>query len=147
MVFVRLQPYKKSTLKRSGAEKLKPRFYEPYKVVMKVGEVAYELELPPNRKIHNVFHVSFLKNVSIELPPLDDEGKLVLIPEEVVDTREKRLRNRSIIENLVKWKGLPLEDATWEGAHILEHPNLHFLRTRNIWEGGFVMSHFQIIKQ
>ena len=85
--------------------------------------------------------------VSIELPPLDDEGKLVLIPEEVLDTREKRLRNRSIIEHLVKWKGLPLEDATWEGAHILEHPNLHCLRTSNIWEGGLVVSPFQIIKK
>ena len=31
LVFVRLQPYKQSTLKRSGAEKLKPRFYGPYK--------------------------------------------------------------------------------------------------------------------
>ena len=135
MVFVRLQPYKQSTLKRSGAEKLKPRFYGPYKVIRKVEEVAYQLELPPNKKIHNIFHVSYLKKVlgqqtivSIELPPLDDEGKLVLIPEEVLATREKRLRNRSIIELLVKWKGLPLEDATWEEAHILEHPNLHCLR-------------------
>ena len=108
----------------------------------------------PNRKIHNVFHVSCLKNVlgqktivSTELPPLDDEGKLVLIPKEVLDTREKRLRNRSIIEHLVKWKGLPLEDATWEGAHILEHPNLHCLRKKNIWEGELVMSPFQIIKK
>ena len=142
MVFVRLQPYKQSTLKRSGAEKLKPRFYGPYKIIKKVGEVAYELELPPNSKIHNIFHVSCLKKVlgqktivSTELPPLDDEGKLVLIPEEILDTREKRLRNRSIIEHLVKWKGLPLEDATWEGAHILENSNLHCLRTSNIWEG------------
>ena len=73
--------------------------------------------------------------VSTELPPLDDEGKLVLIPEEILDTREKKLRNRSIIEHLVKWKGLTLEDATWEGSHTIEHSNLHFLRTRNIWEG------------
>ena len=81
MVFFKLQPYKKITLKRSGVEKLKPRFYGPYKVIGKVGEVAYELELPPNSKIHNVFLVSCLKKVlgqktivSTELPPLDDEG-------------------------------------------------------------------------
>ena len=72
-------------------EKLKPHFYGPYKVIRKVGEVAYELELPKERKIHNVFHVSSLKKTlgqhiapSIELPPLDDEGILVLILEKIL---------------------------------------------------------------
>jgi hypothetical protein len=48
-------------LKKSGAEKLKPRFYVPYKVIKRVGEVAYEVELLEGSKIHNVFHVSYLK--------------------------------------------------------------------------------------
>lgn len=81
MVYLRLQPYRQSTLKKSGAEKLKPRFYGPFKVTKKVGEVAYELELPENNKIHTVFHVSCLKKAlgnnvvaSSDLPPLDDEG-------------------------------------------------------------------------
>jgi hypothetical protein len=61
LVFLRLQPYKQSSLKRSEAEKLKPKFYGPYKVIRRVGEVAYELELLKGSKIHNVFHVSCLK--------------------------------------------------------------------------------------
>jgi hypothetical protein len=48
-------------LKRSREEKMKLRFYGPYRVIRKVGEVAYELELSEGSKIHNIFHVSFLK--------------------------------------------------------------------------------------
>ena len=63
LVFLRLQPYKQSSLKKSGAEKLKPRFYGPYRIMSRVGEVAYELELPEGSKIHNVFNMSCLKKV------------------------------------------------------------------------------------
>ena len=88
LVYLRLQPYRQSALKQKGDEKLKPRFYGPYRLSRRVGEVAYELELPEGSKIHNVFHVSCLKKVvgqqvatSSKLPPLDEEGQLVLVPE------------------------------------------------------------------
>ena len=61
------------------------------------------------------------------LPPLDDEGHLVLEPETVLERRERKLRSRTIREFLVRWKNLPDEDATWDGEHILEHPTLKLL--------------------
>jgi hypothetical protein len=33
LVFLRLQPYRQSSLKKSGDEKLKPRFYDLYRIV------------------------------------------------------------------------------------------------------------------
>jgi hypothetical protein len=83
LVYLRLQPYRKASIKRSGVEKLKPHFYGPYRVSIKVGVVAYELELPPGSKIHNVFHVSCLKKevgqhvtTNEELPLVDEEGQI-----------------------------------------------------------------------
>jgi hypothetical protein len=100
-------------LKRSGAEKLKPGFYGPYRVIKRVDEVAYELELPEGSKIHNIFHVSCLKkamgqqvSISKELTPLYEEGQLELVPEEVLEQRECRLRIKVIKECLIRWRGL-----------------------------------------
>jgi hypothetical protein len=56
--FLRLQPYRQSSLKKSGVEKLKTKFYGRYKIMHQVGKVAYELEFPEGSNIHNVFHVS-----------------------------------------------------------------------------------------
>jgi hypothetical protein len=96
-------------------------------VVRRVGEVSYELELPEGSKFHNVFHVSCLKKAigqqvttSAKLPPLDEEGQLVLIPEDILDVRERRLRSRVIKEFLIRWRDLPVEDAMWEGDQILQ---------------------------
>ena len=60
-VFLKVSPWKK--VMRFGKKgKLNPRFIGPYKVIEKVGPVAYRLALPPDlEKIHNVFHVSMLR--------------------------------------------------------------------------------------
>jgi hypothetical protein len=126
LVYLRLQPYHQTPIKKNGVEKIKPHFYGPYKVSRRIGEVAFEIELPSGRKIHNVFHVSCFKNalgqqviVIEELPPLDEEGQLILFPGYVLEVREKRLRNKSIKEYLIQWKNLPIEYASWEGEQVL----------------------------
>ena len=133
----------------NGAEKIKPRYYGPYKVIQNIGEVEYELKLSEGSKIHNVFHVSCLnkyigKKIFIfdTLPPLDDEGQLTLILEKVLKTRERRLRSRTIKEYMVQWKDLPSEDVTWEEENILQHTNLKFLEDKKYWVGRTVMSPF-----
>lgn len=126
MVYLMLQPYHQSTLKKSGAEKLKPRYYGPFRVIKRVGDVAYELDFTGDSRVHNVFHVSRLKKAlghqivpSIMLPPLNDEGKLVLVPEAIIEFRERNLRRCTIREYFVKWRDMSVEDATWESEEIL----------------------------
>src|SRR5262249_31925803 len=47
--------------KERPSAKLAGQYIGPFKVLDRIGEVAYKLELPENMKIHNVFHVSKLK--------------------------------------------------------------------------------------
>jgi hypothetical protein len=54
-----------------------------------------------------------------KLPPLDEEGKLVLVPEEVLEVWERILRNKVIREYLIRWRYFPTEYATWESDQIL----------------------------
>jgi hypothetical protein len=118
-VFFRLQYYKQSTLKQKKNQKLAPKFYRPYKIIHKIGQVAYELYFPS--RIHKVSHVSSLKRVlgqimslQIELPELDYEGNLIIKPEKFIDRLYISMWNRTIVEYLIKWKNMPLEETTWE---------------------------------
>jgi hypothetical protein len=130
-VFLRLQPYKHMSLKQAKKDnKLSPKYYGPYKVLQKIGTMAYKLELPASSRVHPVFHVSCLKKVIGDkipvqtiLPELEEEGKIILEPEAITDTRIRQLRNRSISEYLIKWRKLPAEDSTWEDeSFIQKHP-------------------------
>ena len=63
-VFLRLQPYKQMSLKQLNKEnKLRPKYYGPYKVMHKIGGMDYKLELPASSRVHLIFHVSYLKKV------------------------------------------------------------------------------------
>lgn len=59
-VWIKLQPYHQKSIARRKANKLCPNFYGPFQVQKKIGKVVYQIELPPDSQVHNVFHVSLL---------------------------------------------------------------------------------------
>eukprot|EP00253_Pinus_taeda_P022389 PITA_22389 len=85
-IFLRIQPYKQISLKQAKKDnKLSPKYYGLYKVLQKIGAMAYKLELPIASRLHPIFHVSCLKKVIGDkipiqtiLPEPDEEGKIRL---------------------------------------------------------------------
>lgn len=66
LVYLKLQPHVQSSVALCSNQKLAFRFFGPFKILQRVGNVAYKLQLPPTCLIHPVVHVSQLKR---HIPP------------------------------------------------------------------------------
>jgi hypothetical protein len=125
-VFLKLQPYVQHSVVQRTFPKLSYKFYGPYKILAKIGQVAYKLQLPDSSKIHPVFHVSQLKPfkpdftaVSTDLPVHIQLDTQDLAPEEILERRLCKKGNAAHTQLRIKWTSLPASQATWEDYDVL----------------------------
>lgn len=133
-VWLRLQPYRQTSVGQRACHKLAQKYFGPFEVDERIGAVAYRLKLPAGSKVHPVFHVSLLKPFHgdnsydvVSLPEMDDDGQMILQPLVVCGVRSIMKGGQPCKEVLVQWKGLPPEDAMWEEVVELvrDYPNFH----------------------
>ena len=139
-MFLKVSPMK--GIVRFGRKgKLSPRYVGSYKILRKIGVVAFELALPPDfPSVHPVFHVSLLKlyvhdpSHVLEHPTLELDADLTYEeqPARIVDRMVKQLRNKSVPTVKVIWGRHSEKEATWESEadmrlkypHLFEKPGM-----------------------
>ncbi|GJT56253.1 putative reverse transcriptase domain-containing protein [Tanacetum coccineum] len=103
--------------------KLNPRCIRPFKVLAKVGTVAYRLELPDQlSRVHSTFNVSNLKkcfsNKPLAIPldeiQIDDKLNFIEEPVEIMDSEVKRLKQSRILIVKVRWNSKRGPEFIWE---------------------------------
>jgi len=113
--------------------KLTPRFIGPFRILQRVGPVAYKVDLPPQlAKVHDVFHVSLLRKADVDpariLPQVEvqEDLTLELRPIRILDQEVKELRSKKIPIVRIFWRNAQIEEETWEREAEMrkKYPNL-----------------------
>ncbi|GJT95957.1 putative reverse transcriptase domain-containing protein [Tanacetum coccineum] len=122
MVMLKVSPWK-GVIRFGKRGKLSPRYVGPFKIIERIGPVAYRLELPEKlRGIHNTFHVSNLKKcladenlvIPLEEIQLDDKLHFIEEPVEIMDREVKQLKQSRIPIVKVRWNSRRGPEFTWE---------------------------------
>jgi len=122
MVLLKVSPWK-GVFRFGKKGKLAPRYVGPFKVLKKVGKVAYELELPEELGgVHPVFHVPNLKkclsdeNLHVPLDDIQIDESMQFIERtlEIMDREVKQLKRIRIPIVKVRWESKRGPEFTWE---------------------------------
>jgi hypothetical protein len=128
LVMLKVSPWK-GVIRFGKRGKLSPRFIGPFKVLKRIKDVAYQLELPPELEgIHNTFHVSYLRKclaeessvITIQDVSIDPMKIMVDEPVVILGRKQKKLRRKVIDLVLIKWKHIHGESLTWETEAVMK---------------------------
>ena len=144
LVWLKLQPYRQHSVAKPLSSKLSKRFYGPFEILEQVGPVAYRLRLPEGSRIHNVFHVTLLKEfvagereqAGVPLPEKFLGSRPIALPAAVLETKVMWREGKPTKHVLIRWSD-GLGTTTWEPADSLmeKFPDL-FLGDKESSNGG-----------
>nr|XP_043625638.1 uncharacterized protein LOC122597070 [Erigeron canadensis] len=116
--------------------KVESTVHSPFRIVARIGKMAYQLELPEElSRIHNTFHVSQIRKCLVDdatcvpLNEIELHKKLTYVEEPVAIVEEElgRINNKTVHTFKVRWKHHKSSEYTWETEHdmLVYYPSLH----------------------
>ena len=121
-VFLKVMP-KRGVIRFDKRGKLSLRYIGPFKILERVGTVAYRLALPSSLSgVHEVFHVSMLWKYTLDFTPVVGWGELSIDTDgtfkeglvRIKDSRDQVLRRKTVRLVKVLWQHRGMEEVTWE---------------------------------
>ena len=121
-MFLKVDPMK-GVMRFGKKGKLSPRYIGSFEILEKIGKVVYKLVLPSELStVHNFFHVSMLRKYisdpshMLESEPIEIREDLTYEEQsvQILDRKDKALRNKVIPLVKVLWRNHKVEEATWE---------------------------------
>ena len=122
IVLLRIEKHRLKSIEKHPKVKLAPRFYGPFKIIQKINDNAFRLDIPSHWRIHNSFHISLLRpfrgsiplHPIIDDPPLLEEDSEILVPESILDHDQTTTRTGTVYHRyLIKYKNHSIEEAQW----------------------------------
>ncbi|WMV29348.1 hypothetical protein MTR67_022733 [Solanum verrucosum] len=112
--------------------KLSPWYIGPYRISRRVGNVAYELELPQELvAVHPMFHISMLMGNPSLVIPTEDIGIKDSLPYEeilvqILDRQVRKFRTKEVASVKFLWRNKSVEEVTWEAEEDMKkrYPHL-----------------------
>ena len=125
-MYLKLQPYVQTSVAQRPSQKLGFRFFGPFEILKKVGNVSYKLKLPDNSRIHSVIHVSQLKksfhrgeSASATLPLALMQVAMPSQPRKIEETHMVRHGAKMVPQVRLSWSRCPSSYSTWEHLYTM----------------------------
>ena len=140
-VFLKVMP-KRGVVRFGKRGKLSSRFIGPFKILERIGTIAYRLALPPSMSgIHEVFHISMLRRYTPDLTHEVDWGQIEVDTDEtfeegpvcILDSRDQVLRRKIMRLVRVLWRHYGVEESTWEREDTMRATYPFLFRDEGTW--------------
>ena len=146
-VFLKVMP-KRGVVRFGKDDKLSSRFIRPFKILERVGTVAYQLALLPNMSgVHEVFRISMLRRYTPDPAHVVDWGEIEVDTDEtfeeglvcIMDSWDQVFRCKTVRLVRVLWRHRGVEESTWEHEDTMRATYPFLVRDEGTWFSRLIL--------